>query len=156
MSWEVIVGFVGDGSQLLHKDKQIRYAVPVLGGSAKMCNACWESHYAGYMTRTEVCQCVYYLDIIRNNRDELRRIPKRDPDDPNFVLELGEGLSSFYFDDHRDLKDWYYLIYRTTRRRRLYRLKAAGEGAERSRRESAARGVEDETNGWPTLLHYSK
>ena len=121
-----------------------------------MCNACWESHYAGYITRTEVWQCVYYLDIIRNNRDELRRIPKRDPDDPNFVLELGEGLSSFYFTDRRDLKDWYYLKYRTSRRRRLYRLKAAGEGAERSRRESATRGVEDETNGWPTLLRYSK
>ena len=153
---EVIVEFVEEGNRQAGKVGQIRYARRVLGGRAEMCNACWESHYAGYMTRTEVWQCVYYLDIIRNNRDELRRIPKRDPDDPNFVLELGEGLSSFYFSDRRDLKDWYYLKYRTSRRRRLYRLKAAGEGAERSRRESATRGVEDETNGWPTLLYYSK
>jgi hypothetical protein len=121
-----------------------------------MCEACWESYNAGYMTRTEVWQCVYYLELIRRNRDELRRIPKREPDDPRYRLELGEGLSSFYYRYDRDLKDWYHLIYLKTRRRRLYRLKAAGEGAERSRRESATRGVEDETNGWPTLSHYDK
>ncbi len=154
---------------------QVRYALHVLGGSAKMCEWCNDiegfGHYGVGGTRPRVREaklsgcCIYYLracrdyyieSSIRYHRNEPRRIPKRDPDDPNFVLELGEGLSSFYFDDLRNLKDWYYLIYRTTRRRRLYRLKAAGEGAERSRRESATRGVEDETNGWPTLLYYRK
>ena len=118
-----------------------------------MCNACWESHYAGYLTRTEVWQCVYYLDIIRNNRDELRRIPKRDPDDPEYCLYLGEGLLPYSFRSITDEKDWYYLIYRPARRRRLYRLKTSGEGAERSRRESW-RGVEDETNGWTKLYEF--
>jgi hypothetical protein len=116
-----------------------------------MCEVCWESYHAGYMSRTEVWQCVYYLDIIRNNRNELRRIPKRDPDDPSYCLELGEGLLDFMFRNDRDMKDWYYLVYRPTRRRRLYRLKARGEGA-CAPEESVPRGVEDETNGW-TKLH---
>lgn len=145
------------GEELLTGTTQVRYARHVLEGRVKeMCEACWESYHAGYMTRTEVWQCVYYLELIRRNRDELRRIPKREPDDPRYRIDLGEGLSSFYYRYDRDLKDWYYLIYLKTRRRRLYRLKAAGEGAERSRRESATRGVEDETNGWPTLSHYDK
>ena len=62
-----------------------------------MCSLCWEAYSAGYMSRTEIWQCVYYLGIIRRHRDELRRIPKRDPDDPNFVVELGEGLLPFLF-----------------------------------------------------------
>ncbi len=119
-----------------------------------MCEACWESYHAGYMTRTEVWQCVYYLDLIRRIRDEPRRIPKREPDDPRFTVDLGEGLIPFILTDLQDRKDWYFLKYLPTRRRRLYRLKAAGEGAERSRRERAPRGVEDETNGWTKLHEY--
>ena len=119
-----------------------------------MCKICEEAYLAGYMTRTEVWQCVYYLEIIRRNRDELRRIPKRDPDDPRFVVNLGEGLLPFLFRNNTDEKDWFFLKYLPTRRRRLYRMKAAGEGAERSRRESATRGVEDETNGWTKLHDY--
>ena len=121
----------------------------------RMCKICEESYLAGYMSRTEVWQCVYYLDIIRNNRDELRRIPKRDPDDPRFVVNLGEGLLPFLFRNNSDEKDWFFLKYLPTRRRRLYRLKASGEGAERSRRESV-RGVEDETIGWTKLHEYNK
>ena len=120
-----------------------------------MCSLCWEAYSAGYMSRTEIWQCVYYLGIIRRHRDELRRIPKRDPDDPNFVVELGEGLLPFLFDNTRDEKDWFYLVYLPTRRRRLYRLPGAGKGA-CAPEESVTRGVEDETNGWSTLSHYDK
>ena len=134
---------------------QVRYARHVFEGSAKeMCKICEEAYLAGYMTRTEVWQCVYYLDIIRRNRDEPRRIPKRDPDDPRFVVNLGEGLLPFLFRNNTDEEDWFFLKYLPTRRRRLYRMKASGEGAERSRRESATRGVEDETNGWTKLHDY--
>ena len=129
----------------------------VLEGRVKeMCEVCWESYHAGYMTRTEVWQCVYYLGIIRSYRDELRRIPKRDPDDPRYTVDLGEGLLPFMFDNLRDEKDWFFLIYLPTRRRKIFRLNASGEGAERSQRESATRGVEDETNGWLNLSHYDK
>ena len=111
-----------------------------------MCDVCWESYYAGYMKKSEVWQCVYYLDLIRRNRDELRRIPKRDPDDPYFRLEYGEGLlSSVLCTD--DYKDGYYLQYLPSWRRRVYRLNTAGEGAS-APEERAVRGVEDETNGW--------
>ena len=120
-----------------------------------MCELCWESYHAGYITRTEVWECVYYRDIIRRYRDELRRIPKREPDDPRYRLQWGEGLTPWYDLNGRYEEDfWYFEIYMTARRRRLYRLKASGEGAERSRRESATRGVEDETNGWPKLHDY--
>lgn len=120
-----------------------------------MCEACWESYHAGYMSRSEVWQCVYYSGIIRRHRDELRRIPKRDPDDPRFTVDLGEGLLPFLFDNDRDERDWYFLIYLPTRRRRLYRLSVSGKGAD-TPEERVARGVEDETNGWPTLSHYDK
>ena len=108
-----------------------------------MCSLCWEANAAGYMTRTEVWRCVYYLDIIRNNRDELRRIPKRDPDDPYFRIQYGEGLlaSTLSLDDY---KDWYFLQYLPTWRRRVYRLKTSGKGAD-APEERAARGVEDGT-----------
>jgi len=139
-------------NRLHHRHKQLIGVQHVPGGLV-MCNACWEAYYAGYMSRTEVWQCVYYLDIIRSNRDELRRIPKRAPDDPEYCLHLGEGLLPFSFRSIGDEKDWYYLIYRPARRRRLYRLKTSGEGAERSRRESR-RGVEDETNGWTKLYEF--
>ena len=122
-------------------------------GLIKMCNACWESYYAGYLTKSEVWQCIYYLDIIRNQRDTHRRVPKRDPDDPYFCLELGEGLLPYMFDRIGDMKDWYYLVYRSTRRRKIYRYNAAGEGAG-SPEERVPRGVEDETNGWPKLHDY--
>lgn len=143
---------VVEGNPPHRKHKQMIGVQHVLG-ELVMCNACWEAYYAGYMSRTEVWQCVYYRDIIRSNRDELRRIPKRDPDDPEYCLHLGEGLLPFSFRSIGDEKDWYYLIYRPARRRRLYRLKTSGEGAERSRRESR-RGVEDETNGWTKLYEF--
>ena len=108
-----------------------------------MCSLCWEAYAAGYMTRTEVFQCVYYLDIIRNNREELRRNPKRDPDDPYFRLQYGEGLLSSVL-SLDDYKDWYYLKYLPSWRRRVYRLNASGKGAD-APEERAARGVEDET-----------
>ena len=110
---------------------------------AKECGCC--SYYI------QSCRDYYIESSLRHNRNELRRIPKRDPDDPDYCLELGEGLLDFMFRNSRDMKDWYYLIYRPTRRRRLYRLKAAGEGA-CAPEESVPRGVEDETNGW-TKLH---
>ena len=117
-----------------------------------MCELCWESYLAGYLTRGEVYQCTYYLDMFRSrNRDELRRIPRRVPDDPKYRLGLGEGLSSFYFNRLGDLKDWYFLCYIPARRRRLYLLKKSGEGAG-APEKGVSRGVEDETNGW-TKLH---
>ena len=117
-----------------------------------MCELCWESYLAGYLTRGEVYQCTYYLDMFRSkNRDEPRRIPRRVPDDPNYCLGLGEGLSSFYFNRLGDLKDWYFLCYIPARRRRLYLLKKSGEGAG-APEKGVSRGVEDETNGW-TKLH---
>jgi hypothetical protein len=112
---------------------------------AKACGCC--DYYI------QACRDYYIQSSFRKARNELRRIPKRDPDDPNFCLQLGEGLLDFMFNDHRDMKDWYYFIYRPTRRRRLYRLKTSGEGAERSRRE-CRRGVEDETNGWTKLYDF--
>lgn len=119
-----------------------------------MCMLCWEAYAAGYMTRTEVWQCVYYLDIIRSHRDELRRIPKRDPDDPRYVVHLGEGLLPFMFSDLRDQKDWFFLMYLPTRRRKIHRLKIAGKGAD-TPEERGSRGVEDETNGWPKLHDFN-
>ncbi len=117
-----------------------------------MCEQCWESYFAGYLTRGEVYRCAYYLDMFRSrNRDELRRIPRRVPDDPRFRLNLGEGLSSFYFNRSDDLKDWYFMCYIPARRRRLYLLKKSGEGAG-APEKGVSRGVEDETNGW-TKLH---
>ena len=68
-------------------------------------------------------------------------------------MELGEGLLPFMFDNSRDEKDWFYLVYLPTRRRKLYRLPEAGKGAD-TPEERGSRGVEDETNGWPTLSHY--
>ena len=123
-------------------DRVTIYVVRAHGGE-KMCSLCWEANAAGYMTRTEVWQCVYYLDMIRNNRDELRRIPKRDPDDPYYRLQYGEGILSFTL-SLDDYKDWYYLKYLPSWRRRVYRLKASGKGAD-APEERAARGVEDET-----------
>lgn len=109
---------------------------------AKRVGACWE-----YMCWLRDVHKGYWR---RRSRNELRRIPKRDPDDPKFCLHLGEGLLPFLFPDPRDERDWYFLIYHPTRRRRLYRLKAAGEGATLPKR--VARGVEDDhTNGWPKL-----
>jgi hypothetical protein len=117
-----------------------------------ICEQCWESYFAGYLTRGEVFQCTYYLDMFRSrNRNELRRIPRRVPDDPRFCLSLGEGLTPFMFKRLRDLKDWYYLMYLPARKRRLYLLKASGEGAGEPEK-GLPRGVEDETNGW-TKLH---
>ncbi len=104
-----------------------------------MCEQCWESYYAGYLSRGEVYQCPYYLDIFRNHRNTRQRIPKRDPDDPRYVLRLGEGLLPFLFRSISDEREWYDLIYRPTRRRRLYRLRVAGKGAS-APEESAARG----------------
>ena len=110
-----------------------------------MCMLCWEAYSAGYMTRTEVWQCVYYLDIIRRHRDEPRRIPKRDPDDPYYVLNYGEGLLPWLYPT-RELEDFYLdEIWRWVRRRKLHRLKMRGKGAD-APEERAARGVEDETN----------
>ena len=106
-----------------------------------MCSICWEANAAGYMSRSEVWECVYYLDLIRHNRDELRRIPKRDPDDPRFVVGLGEGLLPFMFNSEYDERDWFFLVYLPTRRRKVYRQMAGGEGARRSQRESM-RGFE--------------
>ena len=109
-----------------------------------MCSLCWESYAAGYMTRTEVWQCVYYLDIIRSHRDELRRIPKREPDDPYYVLQYGEGLLPWMF--NREEEDFYFNeIYRRVRKARIKRLMALRKGAD-APEERAARGVEDETN----------
>jgi hypothetical protein len=109
-----------------------------------MCDVCREAYLAGHITKSEIWQCVYYLDFSRRVRDELRRIPKRDPDDPLYVLSRGEGLLPWIFTQEEE--DFYFdEIWKWARRRRLYRLKASGEGAERSRRESE-RGVEDETN----------
>ena len=132
-------------------DRVINYVVRAHGG-IRMCSLCWEANAAGYMTRTEVWQCVYYLDIIRNNRDELRRIPKREPDDPYYVLKYGEGLLPWMFT--REEEDFYFdEIYRRVRKARIYRLKASGKGAD-APEERAARGVEDETY-WvaETTLH---
>ena len=140
VSLAVIVGFAEGGSQLLPRGVQIRCAVHVLEGNVKeMCEVCWESYHAGYMTRTEVWQCVYYLDLIRRTRDERRRIPKRDPDDPQYLLYWDEGLIPFILTDLQDRKDWYFLKYLPTRRRRLYRLKAAGR--EQSAPEERVRRV---------------
>ncbi len=109
---------------------------------------------AGHITKSEIWQCVYYLDFTRRVRDELRRIPKRDPDDPLYVLKRGEGLLPFMFS--RDEEEFYFdEIWKWTRRRRLYRLREAGKGAD-TPEERGSRGVEDETNGWPTLSHYDK
>ena len=119
-----------------------------------MCDVCWESYHAGYMKRSEVWECVYYLQLIRHNRDELRRIPKREPDDPRYRLRLGEGLTPFYFRYEGDLKDWYFLKYLPSRRRRVYYANTSGKGAERSQRESAPRGVEEASNGWTKLHDY--
>ena len=112
---------------------------------AKMAGCC------NYYIRA--CRDYYIESSIRWHREELLRHPKRDPDDPKYCLHLGEGLLPFSFRSIGDEKDWYYLIYRPARRRRLYRLKTSGEGAERSRRESV-RGVEDETNGWTKLCEF--
>jgi len=108
-----------------------------------MCNVCWESYYAGYIKKSEVWQCVYYLELIRRNRDEPRRNPKRDPDDPYYILKYGEGLLPWMFT--REEEDFYFdEIYRRVRKARIYRLKASGKGAD-APEERAARGVEDET-----------
>ncbi len=134
-----------------------------------MCSWCNDiegfDHYGAGATRPRVREakqngcCSYYLrscrdyyieSSIRFQRDTHRRVPKRDPDDPYYCLELGEGLLPFMFDRVGDMKDWYYLVYRPTRRRKLYRHNTAGEGAG-SPEERVPRGVEDETNGWPKL-----
>jgi len=118
----------------------------------QMCEQCWESYFAGYLTRGEVYRCTYYLDMFRSrNRDELRRIPRRAPDDPRFRLNLGEGLTPFMFKRGRDLKDWYFLMYLPARKRKLYLLKKSGEGAGEPEK-GLPRGVEDEPIGW-TKLH---
>ena len=107
-----------------------------------MCNVCWESYYAGYIKKSEVYQCIYYLDIFRNQRDAYTR-PKRDPDDPYYCLQYGEGLLPWMFT--KEEEEFYFdEIYRRIRRARIYRLKAAGKGAD-APEERAARGVEDET-----------
>ena len=166
----IVVDVVGE--ELLVGTAQVRYARHVLGGRV-MCEWCNDiegfGHYGVGGTRPRVREardagcCNYYIQACRDYyiesygrycRNELRRIPKRDPDDPKYTVDLGEGLIPFMISDMRDRKDWYFLMYLPTRRRRLYRLKAAGEGAERSRRESATRGVEDETNGWTKLHDY--
>ena len=117
-----------------------------------MCDMCWEAYYAGYMKKSDIWQCVYYIELIRRNKDELRRRLKRDPDDPYYRLEYGEGIYSSVMTTD-DYKDWYYLKYLPTWRRKVYRLKASGKGAD-APEERAARGVEDETNGWPKLYDY--
>ena len=109
--------------------------VRLVRGVVKMCSVCWEAYAAGYMSRTEVWQCVYYLDIIRHYKDGHYARPKRDPDDPRFTVDLGEGLLPFMFDSIEDERDWFHLIYLPTRRRRVYRLMTSGEGARRSQRE---------------------
>ena len=116
----------------------------VYGGIGKMCELCWESYYAGYIRKGEIWQCIYYLDLMRSKWDTQRRIPKREPDDPRYTVDLGEGLLPFMFSDLRDQKDWFSLMYLPTRRRKLHRLKIAGKGAD-APEERAARGVEDET-----------
>jgi len=110
-----------------------------------MCQLCWESYYAGFLTKREVFQCTYYLDIFRNQRNELRRIPKRDPDDPL----PGEGLLPFYGLNWSDQCE-YCRIVRSNNRAKYRQVeirKLAGQGAERSRRE-CLRGVVEEPNGW--------
>ena len=103
-----------------------------------MCQLCWESYYAGYFTKREVFQCTYYLDLFRNHRNELRRIPKRDPDDP----VPGEGLLPFYGLNWSDQCEYCHIVRMNNRakRRHPYIVGVAGQGAERSRRE-CLRGV---------------
>lgn len=103
-----------------------------------MCSACWEAHYAGYMTKTEIFQCIYYLDMFRNQRTANAR-PKRDPDDPYWILPYGEGIYSSFL-SQEDYKDWYNLSYLPQYRRRLYKAKASGLGAS-APEERVPRGV---------------
>ena len=117
-----------------------------------MCSLCWEAYAAGYMTRTEVWQCVYYLDIIRSHRDELRRIPKREPDDPYYRLQYGEGLLPYIF--NREEEEFYLEeIYRYVRRRKIYRMMASGEGAG-APEERAARGDVLSLQGTAKITEY--
>ena len=108
-----------------------------------MCESCWEHYFAGYFTKSEVYRCPYYLDIFRNQRDAYTR-PKRDPDDPYYCLQYGEGLLPWMF--NREEEDFYFNeIYRRVRKARIKRLMALRKGAD-APEERAARGVEDETN----------
>lgn len=139
------------GSVSIVEGTAVSYVLLVLG-EQKMCDVCREAYLAGHITKSEIWRCVYYLDFTRRVRDELRRIPKREPDDPLYVLSRGEGLLPWMFTQEEE--DFYFdEIWKWTRRRRLNRLKASGKGAERSRRESV-RGVEDETNGRLKLYDY--
>ncbi len=115
-----------------------------------MCQQCWESYYAGYFTKREVYQCSYYLDILRNHRNELRRIPKRDPDDP----VPGEGLLPFYGLNWSDQCEYCHIVRMNNRalRRQLQICEVAGQGAERSRRE-CLRGVVERPNWVETQLN---
>lgn len=118
-------------------EPDITYAEHVHGGVVKMCSVCWEAYAAGYMTKTEIFQCIYYLDIFRNKRDANAR-PKRDPDDP-YYIRYGEGIYSSFL-SQEDYKDWYYLSYLPQYRRRLYKAKASGLGAS-APEERVPRGV---------------
>lgn len=134
-----------------------------------MCEWCNDiegfGHYGVGATRPRLLEAVNCCDFYRDQcrdyynecrsrwiRDELRRIPKRDPNDPYYRLDYGEGLLSSVL-SLDDYKDWYYLQYLPTWRRRIYRLKTSGKGAD-APEERAARGVEDETK-WvaETTLH---
>lgn len=137
-----------------------------------MCEWCNEiegfGHYGVGATRPRLNEakgcCSFYRDSCRDYyiesrsrwfRDELRRIPKREPDDPRYRLRLGEGLSQFYFRYDGDLKDWYFLKYLPSRRRRIYYANTSGKGAD-APEERASRGVEVASNGWPKLYDFKK
>lgn len=117
-----------------------------------MCDLCWESYFAGYIPKSEVWQCIYYLDLMRSKWEAQRRIPKRDPDDPLFKLEYGEGLFASILSED-DYRDWYYLQYLPTYRRRCYRENTSGEGAD-APEERAARGDVLSLQGTAKITNY--
>lgn len=129
-----------------------------------MCNWCNEIQGFGHMgvgaTRPRLREaqgcCIFYIESCRQYynevrgryaTEELQARPKRDPDDPYSRLEYGEGLLSSVL-SLDDYKDWYYLSYMPSWRRRVYIRRVAGKGA-CAPEERVRRGVEDETNGWP-------
>lgn len=124
----------------------------VLGLVETMCDCCWESYYAGYITRSEIYQCIYYLDIFRNRRDTLRRIPRRVPDDP-----FGEGLLRFIYSNDQDRVDYLNLVVRSNsnaRRRNRYIRSIVGQGAGTPEESVPARGCGRQVLGGPTILDY--
>ena len=117
-----------------------------------MCELCWESYFAGYIPKSEVWQCIYYLDLMRSKWDTQRRIPKREPDDPYYVLNYGEGLFPYIF--NREEEEFYLEeIYRYVRRRKIYRMMASGEGAD-APEERAARGDVLSLQGTAKITEY--